>query len=172
MYSYWSLNTVSISTLVVLFFLCVVFGNKSKFLLFPPFFFYKVQLVSVFPFSFSLKPSSNNASSNPLPFETVFSTSFECLFGSSIWSWTLEICWIVVLSSPLYFELHDRQKKSKKRKKNDKEGKNDEVTGDVGTAVVMEDQKKLSEVANGEADQLLPQEPPKDNKLDLYPFLV
>lgn len=72
----------------------------------------------------------------------------------------------------LVFLLHDRQKKRKKRKKNEKEGKNDQETGDNGTAAVMVDQKELHDVANGEADKLLSQEPPNDKRLEFYPFLV
>ncbi|OWM81489.1 hypothetical protein CDL15_Pgr007527 [Punica granatum] len=57
----------------------------------------------------------------------------------------------------------DRQKKGKKQKKLDKEGKNDKETHDSGTATVMEDQKEFNEVTNGEAHQVLPQEPPNEN---------
>ncbi|XP_031375359.1 peptidyl-prolyl cis-trans isomerase FKBP53-like [Punica granatum] len=52
----------------------------------------------------------------------------------------------------------DRQKKGKKQKKLDKEGKNDKELNEV-----MDDRKELNEVTNGEAHQVLPQEPPDDN---------
>ncbi|KAK4742499.1 hypothetical protein SAY87_000500 [Trapa incisa] len=53
----------------------------------------------------------------------------------------------------------DRQKKRKKLK-NDKEGKNDKEASVHGTDAAMEDQKKVKEVVNGDADQLLSQDPP------------
>ncbi|KAK4800270.1 hypothetical protein SAY86_020757 [Trapa natans] len=53
----------------------------------------------------------------------------------------------------------DRQKKRKKSK-NDKEGKNDKEASVHGTDAAMEDQKKVKEVVNGDADQLLSQDPP------------
>ncbi|KAK4801878.1 hypothetical protein SAY86_000081 [Trapa natans] len=55
----------------------------------------------------------------------------------------------------------DRQKKRKKQKKSDKEGKTDNEAGENGTGAVMEDQKRLKEVVNGDADQLLSLDPPK-----------